>query len=161
MNSNAHTVKTRQDLNICLADRRQSATAGNEDEEEECAHTRRILLHIHTYPCARETEMRDTSSRPLLSLPRCLRERERRTRTCFLFTHQTFEPSDQSFGISLSKKKKCRLYLTFAEKKEVEEKKKINSSRVPFSFVDGVFFICTCTQARDLSSFSAPRRHKR
>lgn len=69
MNSNAHTVKTRQGPSICLADRRQPTTAG--DEDEECAYTRWILLRRHTYPCAEETEMRDTSSRPVLSLPVC------------------------------------------------------------------------------------------
>jgi hypothetical protein len=45
MNSNANTVELTRGLNICLADGRQPTTA----DQEKCAYTRWILLHIYIY----------------------------------------------------------------------------------------------------------------
>lgn len=47
MNSNANTVETKRGLNICLANGRQPTTR----DEEKCAYTRWILLHVDVQIC--------------------------------------------------------------------------------------------------------------
>ena len=84
----------------------------------------------------RKTEMRDTSSRPVLSLPACPGQGgggKARVPNLFSFYSSNIgviRSIIRAISLSLFKYRWC---LTFAERKEAKEKKKLNCFRVPFS----------------------------